>query len=60
MATQVDTTDREALLMEDAHIRPMMGLDILEPLLPVGIAYHPVATAQEGASWSPFMFPYAP
>ena len=32
MATQIDTAEREVVLVEDAHIRPMMGLDILEPL----------------------------
>jgi hypothetical protein len=32
MATQVDTGEREVVLVEAAHIRPMMGLDILEPL----------------------------
>jgi redox-sensitive bicupin YhaK (pirin superfamily) len=32
MATQIATTERETILVEDAHIRPMMGLDILEPL----------------------------
>jgi redox-sensitive bicupin YhaK (pirin superfamily) len=32
MATQIDTREREVIQVEDAHIRPMMGLDILEPL----------------------------
>ena len=32
MATQIDTAEREIVLVEDAHIRPMMGLDILESL----------------------------
>lgn len=32
MATQIETTEREIVLVEDAHIRPMMGLDILESL----------------------------
>lgn len=32
MATQIDTTEREIVLVEDAHIRPMMGIDILESL----------------------------
>ncbi len=39
MATHVDTTEREVVLVEDAHIRPMMGLDILEPLPSRGIPY---------------------
>ena len=32
MTTQVETLEREIVLVEDAHIRPMMGLGILEPL----------------------------
>jgi redox-sensitive bicupin YhaK (pirin superfamily) len=32
MVTKVDTTQREVIHIEDAHIRPMMGLNILEPL----------------------------
>ena len=32
MATQIDTAEREIVLVEDAHIRPMMGIDILESL----------------------------
>lgn len=32
MTTQIETGEREVVLVEDAHIRPMMGLDILEPL----------------------------
>lgn len=32
MSTQIETGEREIVLVEDAHIRPMMGLDILEPL----------------------------
>src|SRR5882724_12017052 len=32
MATQVDTAEREIILVEDARIRPMMGIDVLEPL----------------------------
>jgi redox-sensitive bicupin YhaK (pirin superfamily) len=32
MTTQIDTEEREIVLVEDAHIRPMMGLDILESL----------------------------
>jgi quercetin 2,3-dioxygenase len=39
MATQIDTTEREIVLVEDAHIRPMMGLDILEPLPSARIPY---------------------
>jgi quercetin 2,3-dioxygenase len=32
MQQQVEETSREAILVEDAHIRPMMGFEILEPL----------------------------
>src|SRR5215203_7256614 len=32
MSTQIETGEREVVLLEDAHIRPMMGLDVLEPL----------------------------
>jgi quercetin 2,3-dioxygenase len=39
MATQVITAEREVVLVEDAHIRPMMGLDILEPLPSRNIPY---------------------
>jgi hypothetical protein len=39
MATQIDTAQREVVLIEEAHIRPMMGLDILEPLPSARIPY---------------------
>ena len=39
MATEVGTMEREVVLVESAHIRPMMGLDILEPLPSRGIPY---------------------
>jgi redox-sensitive bicupin YhaK (pirin superfamily) len=42
MATQIDTREREAVLVEDAHIRPVMGLDILEPLPSARIPYRMV------------------
>lgn len=32
MAIKIDTSEREVALVEDAHVRPMMGLEILEPL----------------------------
>ena len=32
MTTQTATIERDAVLVEDAHIRPMMGLEILESL----------------------------
>lgn len=39
MATLVDAAQRQVVLIEDAHIRPMMGLDILEPLPSARIPY---------------------
>jgi redox-sensitive bicupin YhaK (pirin superfamily) len=39
MTTQIDTREREVVLVEDAHIRPMMGLEILEPLPSAAIPY---------------------
>jgi redox-sensitive bicupin YhaK (pirin superfamily) len=32
MATEINTAQREALIVEDARIRPMMGLNVLESL----------------------------
>jgi hypothetical protein len=42
MPTQIDTEEREAVLVEDAHVRPAMGLDILEPLPSPRIPYRMV------------------
>jgi redox-sensitive bicupin YhaK (pirin superfamily) len=42
MATQIDTAEREIVLVEDAHTRPMMGLEILEPLPSAQIPYSQV------------------
>ena len=39
MTTQIETTEREVVLVEDAHIRPVMGLEILEPLPSARIPY---------------------
>jgi redox-sensitive bicupin YhaK (pirin superfamily) len=39
MATQIDTAEREVVLVEDARIRPMMGLEVLEPLPSSRIPY---------------------
>jgi redox-sensitive bicupin YhaK (pirin superfamily) len=39
MATKIDTEEREAVLVQHAHIRPVMGLDILEPLPSARIPY---------------------
>ena len=32
MATKIDTLERDVVLVENAHIRPMMGVEILESL----------------------------
>src|SRR5918994_1557149 len=42
MTTQIETGEREVVLVEDAHIRPMMGLDVLEPLPSRTIPYSQV------------------
>jgi redox-sensitive bicupin YhaK (pirin superfamily) len=42
MATQIDTTQREVVLVEDAHIRPMMGNQVLESLPSRHIPYSQV------------------
>ena len=42
MTTQIETTEREVVLVEDAHIRPMMGLEILESLPSARIPYSQV------------------
>jgi quercetin 2,3-dioxygenase len=42
MTTQIDTLEREVALVEDAHTRPMMGLEILEPLPSARIPYSQV------------------
>jgi redox-sensitive bicupin YhaK (pirin superfamily) len=39
MATEMDTAQREIVLIEEAHIRSMMGLEILEPLPSARIPY---------------------
>jgi quercetin 2,3-dioxygenase len=39
MATQIETGEREIVLVQDAHIRPMMGLEVLEPLPSARIPY---------------------
>jgi quercetin 2,3-dioxygenase len=39
MTTQVAIAERDIVLVEDAHVRPMMGLDILEPLPSRDIPY---------------------
>src|ERR1700730_17006359 len=39
MNTQVDTAEREIVLVKDAHVRPMMGLNVLEPLPSAQIPY---------------------
>ena len=39
MATQIDTAQREIVIVEDAHARPMMGNNVLEPLPSRDIPY---------------------
>src|ERR1700680_1318240 len=39
MATQVETAQRDIILVEDAHVRPMMGNEVLEPLPSRNIPY---------------------
>jgi redox-sensitive bicupin YhaK (pirin superfamily) len=39
MATQIDTAQRDIVLVEDAHIRPMMGNQVLESLPSRDIPY---------------------
>src|SRR5437879_4689757 len=39
MTTQIDTAQREIILVEDARIRPMMGIDVLESLPSAQIPY---------------------
>jgi redox-sensitive bicupin YhaK (pirin superfamily) len=39
MTSQIHTGEREVVLVEDAHVRPMMGLDVLEPLPSAHIPY---------------------
>jgi redox-sensitive bicupin YhaK (pirin superfamily) len=39
MATTTQTFERDALLVEDAHVRPMMGIEVLEPLPSRSIPY---------------------
>ena len=39
MATQLQTTDREVVLVEAAHIRPMMGIEVLEPVPARNVPY---------------------
>ena len=42
MTTQIEAVPREAALIEDAHVRPMMGPDVLEPLPSARIPYRTV------------------
>jgi len=39
MATELQTDEREIAIVEDAHVRPMMGLNVLEPLPSRNIPY---------------------
>ncbi len=39
MATTIQTVERDAVLVEDAHVRPMMGIDVLEPVPARNVPY---------------------
>jgi len=39
MATRLRTMDRDAVLVEPAHLRPMMGLEVLEPVPARNVPY---------------------
>jgi redox-sensitive bicupin YhaK (pirin superfamily) len=39
MTTQVETAQREVVLVEDAHVRPMMGIEVLEPVPAPNVPY---------------------
>lgn len=39
MTTTIQTAEREAILVEDAHTRPMMGLEVLEPVPALNVPY---------------------
>ena len=39
MTTQVETAQREVILVEDAHVRPMMGIEVLEPVPARNVPY---------------------
>src|SRR4249919_678014 len=42
MRQPVEQTSRDAILVEDAHVRPMMGFEILEPLPARSVPYERV------------------
>ena len=42
MRQAVKETSRDAILVEDAHVRPMMGFEILEPLPARSVPYERV------------------
>ena len=42
MEQRVGPTSRDAVLVEDAHVRPMMGFEILEPLPSWSVPYERV------------------
>ena len=39
MATQVQTEQRDVVLVEDAHLRPMMGINVIEPVPSYTVPY---------------------
>ena len=42
MATQIETVQREVIRVETAHVRPMMGIDVIESLPLPGVPYQAV------------------
>jgi redox-sensitive bicupin YhaK (pirin superfamily) len=39
MATTIQTVERDAVVVEDAHTRPMMGIEVLEPVPAPNVPY---------------------
>jgi redox-sensitive bicupin YhaK (pirin superfamily) len=39
MATTIQTVERDVVLVEDAHVRPMMGIEVLEPVPAPNVPY---------------------
>lgn len=39
MTTHVETAQRDVVLVEDAHVRPMMGIEVLEPVPARNVPY---------------------
>ena len=39
MTTKINAAEREAILVEAAHVRPMMGIEVLEPVPARNVPY---------------------